>query len=289
MYVCIDAWKRGFLVGCRPLVGLDGCFMKGGYKAQLLVAVGIDPNDCIFPIPYGAVDVECRESWTWLWTFMSDKEKGLIVALDELMPHAEKRFCVRHLWKNLCRATTIKGGPELKDLLWNAAKATYPAEYYRRMALMKKKISRICLKRKVAHKYTGAICSKIIKKLEKYKELSSNCWATEAGARKYSGDVWEKLYVVDLDVHTCSCCQWKFFGIPCQHIIPCILQERKNPEEFVQEFYNLDRFKVAYGHVINPLRDIDDYEPAGYLPMQPPPVKVMRGRKQKRMRKTIDE
>ncbi|KAG6433620.1 hypothetical protein SASPL_105235 [Salvia splendens] len=77
-----------------------------------------------------------------LWTFMSDKEKGLIVALDELMPHAEKRFCVRHLWKNLCRATTIKGGPELKDLLWNAAKATYPAEYYRRMALMKKKISR---------------------------------------------------------------------------------------------------------------------------------------------------
>ncbi|KAG6433621.1 hypothetical protein SASPL_105236 [Salvia splendens] len=143
-------------------------------------------------------------------------------------------------------------------------------------------MNRICLKRKVAHKYTGAICSKIIKKLEKYKELSSNCWATEAGARKYSGDVWEKLYVVDLDVHTCSCCQWKFFGIPCQHIIPCILQERKNPEEFVQEFYNLDRFKVAYGHVINPLRDIDDYEPAGYLPMQPPPVKVMRGRKQKR-------
>ncbi|KAL1558738.1 hypothetical protein AAHA92_09168 [Salvia divinorum] len=25
---------------------------------------------------------------------MGDKEKGLIVALDELMPHAEKRFCV---------------------------------------------------------------------------------------------------------------------------------------------------------------------------------------------------
>ncbi|XP_042012221.1 uncharacterized protein LOC121760648 [Salvia splendens] len=142
MYVCIDACKRGFLAGCRPLVGLDGCFLKGGYKAQLLVVVGIDPNDCIFPIAYGVVDVESKESWTWFvrnlsidlniensgsWTFMSDKEKGLIAALDELMPSAEKRFCIRHLWKNLCKTTTIKGGPELKDLLWNVAKATYPA------------------------------------------------------------------------------------------------------------------------------------------------------------------
>lgn len=64
--------------------------------------------------------------------------QGLIAALDELMPHAEKRFCVRHLWKNLCRATTIKNGLELKELLWNAAKATYQAEFSRRMALIKK-------------------------------------------------------------------------------------------------------------------------------------------------------
>lgn len=97
MYVCIDACKRGFVAGCRPLVGLDGCFLKGRYKAQLLVAVGIDPNDCIFPIGYGVVDVESRESWTWFvrnlsidlniensgsWTFMSDKEKVLFNYYD---------------------------------------------------------------------------------------------------------------------------------------------------------------------------------------------------------------
>ncbi|XP_042012220.1 uncharacterized protein LOC121760647 [Salvia splendens] len=150
-----------------------------------------------------------------------------------------------------------------------------------------KLVKRMCFKGKVAHKYTGAICPKIIKKLEKYKELSSNCWATEAGARKYSVDVWEKIYVVDLDARTCSCRQWQLSEIPCQHTIPCILQERKNPEEFVHEYYSLD--KAAYGHVINPLRDIDDYEPTCYLPVQPPPGKVMRGRKQQRRRKTIDE
>ncbi|MBA0672266.1 hypothetical protein Goklo_025276 [Gossypium klotzschianum] len=27
--VCFDALKRGLKVGCRPLIGLDGCFLKG--------------------------------------------------------------------------------------------------------------------------------------------------------------------------------------------------------------------------------------------------------------------
>ena len=59
-----------------------------------------------------------------------------------------------------------------------------------RMKLMK----RMYMKRKVAEKYIGSICPKIVKKLEKYKGLSSNCWATEAGARKYSVAVW-KIYM----------------------------------------------------------------------------------------------
>ena len=53
-------------------------------------------------------------------------------------------------------------------------------------------------------------------------------------------------------------------------------------------YYPID-FKAAYEYVINPLRDIDDYEPSGYLPMQPPPVTPKKGRMQKRRRKTIDE
>ncbi|KAG6436997.1 hypothetical protein SASPL_101904 [Salvia splendens] len=154
-----------------------------------------------------------------------------------------------------------------------------------RMKLMK----RMCMKKKVAEKYIGSICPKIVKKLEKYKGLSSNCWATEAGARKYSVAIWEKIYVVDLEAWTCSCRQWQLYGIPCQHTIPCILQERRNPEEFVHGYYTVDRFKAAYEYVINPLRDIDDYEPSGYLPVQPPPVNPKKGRMQKRRRKTIDE
>jgi hypothetical protein len=90
LYWSYDACKRGFLSGCRPLICIDGCHIKTKYKGQLLTAVGIDPNDCIFPIAMGMVEVECTSSWEWFlttlrddlnitntspWTIMSDKQK----------------------------------------------------------------------------------------------------------------------------------------------------------------------------------------------------------------------
>lgn len=63
LYVCFDALKRGFLVGCRPFFGIDGCFLKGPFGGQLLVAVGRDGNNQMFPIAWACVEVEDTESW----------------------------------------------------------------------------------------------------------------------------------------------------------------------------------------------------------------------------------
>ena len=64
MYVCLDACKRGFIVGCRPLIGIDGCHLKGTIGGQLLVVVGKDGNDNIFLIAYVIVEIEIKISWT---------------------------------------------------------------------------------------------------------------------------------------------------------------------------------------------------------------------------------
>ena len=40
MYVRYNAQKVGFLSGCRPLIGLDGCHLKGRFGGQLLSATG---------------------------------------------------------------------------------------------------------------------------------------------------------------------------------------------------------------------------------------------------------
>ena len=91
MYICLDACKRGFLEGCRPLIGIDGCHLKGTTGGQLLVAVGKDGNDNIFPIAFAIVEIENKSSWTWFlqcllddighvdengWVFISDRQKA---------------------------------------------------------------------------------------------------------------------------------------------------------------------------------------------------------------------
>jgi hypothetical protein len=63
LYVSLDACKRGLLAGCRPLICLDGCHLKTKYGGIMLTAVGIDPNDCIYPVAFAVVEVESLASW----------------------------------------------------------------------------------------------------------------------------------------------------------------------------------------------------------------------------------
>ncbi|KAB2612163.1 hypothetical protein D8674_036843 [Pyrus ussuriensis x Pyrus communis] len=92
------ACKNGFKNGCRQLVGLDGCHLKGVLKGRLLFAVGMDANNQTWVIAYVIVELENKDSWVWLlellaadlgivnqraWTFISDKQKGLIPAFEK--------------------------------------------------------------------------------------------------------------------------------------------------------------------------------------------------------------
>ena len=41
IYIFLKDVRDGFIVGCRGLIGVDGCFSKEIMKGQLLVAVGM--------------------------------------------------------------------------------------------------------------------------------------------------------------------------------------------------------------------------------------------------------
>ncbi|KAG8390382.1 hypothetical protein BUALT_Bualt01G0077600 [Buddleja alternifolia] len=65
MYYSLTSMGIGFLAGCRPIIGLDGCFLKIIFGGQLLVALGRDVNDNMWPIAMAAVKIENYENWKW--------------------------------------------------------------------------------------------------------------------------------------------------------------------------------------------------------------------------------
>ncbi|XP_074305534.1 uncharacterized protein LOC141640752 [Silene latifolia] len=57
----------------------------------------------------------------WDWTFISDKMKGVEMALEKEFPQCTKRICAQHLYSNF----KLKwGGPAFHDLFWRTANAT---------------------------------------------------------------------------------------------------------------------------------------------------------------------
>ena len=56
MYIRYNVQKVGFLGGCRPFVGLDGCHLKGRFGGQLLSAIANNGNGNIFPVTMVVVE-----------------------------------------------------------------------------------------------------------------------------------------------------------------------------------------------------------------------------------------
>ncbi|XP_049388704.1 uncharacterized protein LOC125853077 [Solanum stenotomum] len=136
-YVCFHAFKQGWLEGCRNIIEFDGCFLKGVCKGELLVAVGKNGNNQMYPIAWAVVDTETKHSWSRFiryliadlnlgtgegLTVMSDMQKGLIPVLSELLPNAEKRMCARHIWSNW---HVNWKGEERRKQFWRCSKASF--------------------------------------------------------------------------------------------------------------------------------------------------------------------
>ncbi|XP_052724071.1 uncharacterized protein LOC128193916 [Vigna angularis] len=140
----IEQYKRVYdygheLLRCNPgsTVQIKVDSHNGVYKGELLTAVGRDPNDQMVPLAYAVVEVENKDSWTWFLQLLIEDlggSQGLVLAIQELLPRAEQRYCVRHLYANFRKRF---GGQVLKNLMWSAATTTYPQAWEREMLKIK--------------------------------------------------------------------------------------------------------------------------------------------------------
>nr|XP_016444483.1 PREDICTED: uncharacterized protein LOC107769754 [Nicotiana tabacum] len=131
----------GFKSGLRPFIGLDGTFLKGKCKGQLLVVVAQDSMRHFYPLAWSVVDKETKVKWSWFLrllqlsldlkmgegiTFISDMQKDLIDSVHLVLPEAHHRYCVRHIEVNWWKKW---GHGEYKKYLWWAAWSTFEEDF----------------------------------------------------------------------------------------------------------------------------------------------------------------
>ncbi|KAL4280508.1 hypothetical protein GQ457_03G025190 [Hibiscus cannabinus] len=166
LYVCFGGFKEGFKKHCRSVLSLDGCYLKGDFKGEILAAVGRDGNNQIFPVAWVVVEVENRETWGWFlehiqidleigdgdrFTILSDMQKGLLEEMQPILPNVEHGFCARHMYANWKKENS---GHDMQQLFWACCKATTEAEFHKhsaRMATLKDTALSSLLKRDPKH------------------------------------------------------------------------------------------------------------------------------------------
>lgn len=70
-YICFEPCKTGFISGCRKVIGVDGCYLRGCFGGILLTSIGLYANDCIYPIVYAVVQKENTPSWMWFMRLLA--------------------------------------------------------------------------------------------------------------------------------------------------------------------------------------------------------------------------
>ncbi|PKI44159.1 hypothetical protein CRG98_035452 [Punica granatum] len=151
LYICFNATVQGFKAGCRPIICLDCCFLNGYYGGQLLAVVGQDGNQHFYVIALAVVDHENNEVWKRFvselledigdyrdsgWNFMSDRQKGLALALHELCPDAPHRNYVLQIWRNF--AENFKNHNMTRQL-WKYTRSSTMAVFEKNMRVMRVK------------------------------------------------------------------------------------------------------------------------------------------------------
>lgn len=137
LFISFQASIYGFLNACRPLIGLDRTVLKSKYLGTLLFANGFDGDGSLFPLVFGVVDEENDDNWMWflselhnlletntenmpMLTILSDRQKGIVEAVEANFPTAFHGFCLRHLSDSFRKEFN---NTMLVNLLWEAANA----------------------------------------------------------------------------------------------------------------------------------------------------------------------
>ena len=124
-FLALHACKMAF-VNCRPVLCIDGTFLTGKYRGQILTAIGVDGNNQVLPLAFAFVESENTDSWYWFLKLVKtkvvgmrpnvclihDRHAGILRAIGELQfgsiergypgewEDVQSKWCMRHMGAN---------------------------------------------------------------------------------------------------------------------------------------------------------------------------------------------
>ncbi|KAK2661691.1 hypothetical protein Ddye_000265 [Dipteronia dyeriana] len=114
MFFCLRACIDGFLSSIRPVIAIVATFLKDPHTGVFFLAVCMDGNDQIFPLPFGVGDSETNDMWEWFLTrlyravskvddlvIVSDRKNSIITGVEKVFPNSFHGTCAIHLERNM--------------------------------------------------------------------------------------------------------------------------------------------------------------------------------------------
>lgn len=105
----IAGWRH-----CKPVIVVDGTFLKASFGGTLFTAYTKDANENIFPLAFAITDSENDASWEWFFIkiresfgdrdglcIVSDRHESIKKAVEAVYPNATHGACIFHIINNL--------------------------------------------------------------------------------------------------------------------------------------------------------------------------------------------
>nr|XP_009764001.1 PREDICTED: uncharacterized protein LOC104215801 [Nicotiana sylvestris] len=137
----ISGWKH-----CRPVVVVDGTFLKSAYRGIMLTASTIDAAGTILPLACVVVDSENDASWKWFFEqfkqaygerpsmcVVSDRNESILKATSIVYPGIPYYSCMWHIWTNI-RSKFKKGHLQLHELYFATTRSYTLDEFNERLS-----------------------------------------------------------------------------------------------------------------------------------------------------------
>ncbi|XP_070005952.1 uncharacterized protein [Nicotiana sylvestris] len=286
MYVCFKSMKMRFKLGLRPFIGVDGTFLKGKAKGQLLVVVGQDAQNHFYHLAWAVVDKERKHSWNWFLQLLQGsldlKEGEGITFISDM----QKSWCKASL-DTVCKNQSVDNNFTELFNSWILEVGQKPI--IKMLEDIRLKVMYIMTKHEAeASTWSNEYGPNSLELYNEFMEIAQVCKVHSNGEGGYEDSEGSDKNCINLSIKKCTYKEWDLTGIPCPHAIRA-LHNKGDPLTEMHRRYSKEAFLLSYRHKLQPVRGEHFWKIDPSQAMEPPELVKLAGRPKVKRDRQKDE